>query len=61
MPAARVGKQGSTSAGGDIHKFSQSVSLRIDVAMRDFVMRGQCLSLKLGQALSSSAAGSLAR
>ncbi|RUX05185.1 crotonase/enoyl-CoA hydratase family protein [Mesorhizobium sp. M8A.F.Ca.ET.059.01.1.1] len=32
------------SAGGDIHEFSASVALGADIAMRDFVMRGQRLT-----------------
>ncbi|WP_457152939.1 crotonase/enoyl-CoA hydratase family protein [Mesorhizobium sp. P5_C1] len=35
------------SAGGDIHEFSASVALGVDVAMRDFVMRGQRLTARL--------------
>ncbi|UVK44708.1 crotonase/enoyl-CoA hydratase family protein [Mesorhizobium sp. AR07] len=35
------------SAGGDIHEFSASVALGADVAMRDFVMRGQRLTARL--------------
>ncbi|MFA6157582.1 crotonase/enoyl-CoA hydratase family protein [Mesorhizobium sp.] len=35
------------SAGGDIHEFSASVALGADVAMRDFVMRGQRLTSRL--------------
>ena len=37
----------SFSAGGDIHEFSASVALGVDVAMRDFVMRGQRLTARL--------------
>lgn len=35
------------SAGGDIHEFSQSVARGADVAMRDFVARGQRLTARL--------------
>jgi enoyl-CoA hydratase/carnithine racemase len=35
------------SAGGDIHEFSASVARGADVAMRDFVMRGQRLTARL--------------
>ncbi|MER8571983.1 crotonase/enoyl-CoA hydratase family protein [Mesorhizobium sp. M1338] len=35
------------SAGGDIAEFSASVALGVDVAMRDFVMRGQRLTARL--------------
>lgn len=35
------------SAGGDIHEFSASVALGVDVAIRDFVMRGQRLTARL--------------
>ncbi|RUZ71633.1 crotonase/enoyl-CoA hydratase family protein [Mesorhizobium sp. M7A.F.Ca.US.006.01.1.1] len=35
------------SAGGDIHEFSASVALGVNVAMRDFVMRGQRLTARL--------------
>ncbi|PDS78929.1 crotonase/enoyl-CoA hydratase family protein [Rhizobium sp. L43] len=35
------------SAGGDIHEFSESVARGADVAMRDFVMRGQRLTARL--------------
>lgn len=35
------------SAGGDIHEFSASVALGADVALRDFVMRGQRLTARL--------------
>lgn len=35
------------SAGGDIDEFSASVALGADVAMRDFVMRGQRLTARL--------------
>ncbi|KAA3448312.1 enoyl-CoA hydratase [Mesorhizobium sp. SARCC-RB16n] len=35
------------SAGGDIHEFSASVARGVDVAMRDFVMRGQRLTARL--------------
>ncbi|ESY59118.1 MULTISPECIES: crotonase/enoyl-CoA hydratase family protein [unclassified Mesorhizobium] len=35
------------SAGGDIHEFSGSVALGVDVALRDFVMRGQRLTARL--------------
>jgi enoyl-CoA hydratase len=35
------------SAGGDIPEFSASVALGVDVAMRDFVMRGQRLTARL--------------
>lgn len=35
------------SAGADIHEFSQSVAQGADVAMRDFVMRGQRLTARL--------------
>ncbi|RWC71682.1 MAG: crotonase/enoyl-CoA hydratase family protein [Mesorhizobium sp.] len=35
------------SAGGDIHEFSASVALGADIAMRDFVMRGQRLTARL--------------
>ncbi|MER9327021.1 crotonase/enoyl-CoA hydratase family protein [Mesorhizobium sp. M0488] len=35
------------SAGGDIHEFAASVALGVDVAMRDFVMRGQRLTARL--------------
>jgi enoyl-CoA hydratase len=35
------------SAGGDIHEFSGSVARGADVAMRDFVMRGQRLTARL--------------
>ncbi|CAN7504939.1 crotonase/enoyl-CoA hydratase family protein [Mesorhizobium amorphae] len=35
------------SAGGDIHEFSVSLALGADVAMRDFVMRGQRLTARL--------------
>ncbi|RUW88959.1 crotonase/enoyl-CoA hydratase family protein [Mesorhizobium sp. M7A.F.Ca.US.010.02.1.1] len=35
------------SAGGDIHEFSASVAVGVDVAMRDFVMRGQRLTARL--------------
>ncbi|TIN30415.1 MAG: crotonase/enoyl-CoA hydratase family protein [Mesorhizobium sp.] len=35
------------SAGGDIYEFSASVALGVDVAMRDFVMRGQRLTARL--------------
>jgi len=35
------------SAGGDIHEFSQSVAHGPDVAMRDFVTRGQRLTARL--------------
>ncbi|MFB9985175.1 crotonase/enoyl-CoA hydratase family protein [Mesorhizobium kowhaii] len=35
------------SAGGDIHEFSASVALGVDVAMRDFVVRGQRLTARL--------------
>lgn len=37
----------SFSAGGDIHEFSASVARGTDVAMRDFVMRGQRLTARL--------------
>ncbi|ETA72385.1 MULTISPECIES: crotonase/enoyl-CoA hydratase family protein [Mesorhizobium] len=35
------------SAGGDIHEFSASVAHGTDVALRDFVMRGQRLTARL--------------
>ncbi|WP_032918070.1 crotonase/enoyl-CoA hydratase family protein [Mesorhizobium erdmanii] len=35
------------SAGGDIHEFSSSVAAGTDVALRDFVMRGQRLTARL--------------
>jgi enoyl-CoA hydratase len=35
------------SAGGDIHEFSASVAGGVDIAMRDFVMRGQRLTARL--------------
>ncbi|WP_296745961.1 crotonase/enoyl-CoA hydratase family protein [Mesorhizobium sp.] len=35
------------SAGADIHEFSQSVAKGTDVALRDFVMRGQRLTARL--------------
>ncbi|MER9423716.1 crotonase/enoyl-CoA hydratase family protein [Mesorhizobium sp. M0317] len=35
------------SAGGDIHEFSGSVAIGVDVALRDFVMRGQRLTARL--------------
>lgn len=35
------------SAGGDIHEFSQSVAQGADVAMQDFVARGQRLTARL--------------
>ena len=35
------------SAGGDIHEFSGSVASGADVALRDFVMRGQRLTARL--------------
>lgn len=35
------------SAGGDIHEFSKSVAQGVDVAMRDFVTRGQRLTARL--------------
>lgn len=35
------------SAGADIHEFSESVALGADVAIRDFVMRGQRLTARL--------------
>lgn len=35
------------SAGGDIHEFSASVARGADVALRDFVMRGQRLTARL--------------
>jgi enoyl-CoA hydratase/carnithine racemase len=35
------------SAGGDIHEFSASVAGGVEVAMRDFVMRGQRLTARL--------------
>ncbi|RWM06512.1 crotonase/enoyl-CoA hydratase family protein [Mesorhizobium sp.] len=35
------------SAGGDIHEFSLSVAEGVDVALRDFVMRGQRLTARL--------------
>ncbi|MER9108360.1 crotonase/enoyl-CoA hydratase family protein [Mesorhizobium sp. L2C084A000] len=35
------------SAGGDIPEFSASVAVGVDVAMRDFVMRGQRLTARL--------------
>jgi enoyl-CoA hydratase len=35
------------SAGGDIHEFSKSVARGVDVAMRDFVARGQRLTARL--------------
>lgn len=35
------------SAGGDIHEFSLSVAEGTDVALRDFVMRGQRLTARL--------------
>lgn len=35
------------SAGGDIHEFSASVACGADVALRDFVMRGQRLTARL--------------
>jgi enoyl-CoA hydratase len=35
------------SAGGDIPEFAASVALGVDVAMRDFVMRGQRLTARL--------------
>ena len=35
------------SAGGDIHEFSQSVAQGADIAMRDFVTRGQRLTARL--------------
>lgn len=35
------------SAGGDIHEFSGSVACGTDVALRDFVMRGQRLTARL--------------
>jgi enoyl-CoA hydratase len=35
------------SAGGDIHEFSASVALGVDVVMRDFVSRGQRLTARL--------------
>ena len=35
------------SAGGDIHEFSQSVAGGADLALRDFVMRGQRLTARL--------------
>ncbi|CAN7617718.1 crotonase/enoyl-CoA hydratase family protein [Mesorhizobium sp. LjRoot246] len=35
------------SAGGDIREFAASVALGVDVAMRDFVMRGQRLTARL--------------
>ncbi|MEW6629235.1 MAG: crotonase/enoyl-CoA hydratase family protein [Pseudomonadota bacterium] len=35
------------SAGADIHEFSQSVAKGTDVALRDFVMRGQQLTARL--------------
>ncbi|TIR45288.1 MAG: enoyl-CoA hydratase, partial [Mesorhizobium sp.] len=35
------------SAGGDIHEFAASVAEGTDVALRDFVMRGQRLTARL--------------
>ena len=35
------------SAGGDIHEFSESVARGVDVAIRDFVARGQRLTARL--------------
>ncbi|TIW30414.1 MAG: enoyl-CoA hydratase, partial [Mesorhizobium sp.] len=35
------------SAGADIHEFSVSVAAGADVALRDFVMRGQRLTARL--------------
>jgi enoyl-CoA hydratase len=35
------------SAGGDIHEFSQSVKAGVDVAVRDFVRRGQAMTARM--------------
>lgn len=35
------------SAGGDIHEFSQSIKDGVDVAMRDFVRRGQAMTSRM--------------
>ena len=35
------------SAGGDIHEFSQSVKMGVDIAVRDFVRRGQAMTARM--------------
>lgn len=35
------------SAGGDIHEFSQSVKKGVDIAVRDFVRRGQAMTARM--------------
>ena len=40
------------SAGGDINEFSSSVAAGTDVALRDFVMRGQRLTARTASSVS---------